>query len=246
MKLKYYYLAPMLITFVSLASHSENKKINLVSYENPPYYSKNLKKKGFLTHIISESFQKAGYTVNVDFKPFKRAYQEARSGIYDGIFTLWYRKEREQWFHYSPPININEIGFFKHRDLDIKYETIDDLRKYKIGVVRGYSYAKSITKAGLDLEEVTTPEQNLLKLIKRRIHLVLADKTVSKYHINKNHSDMKNSFQWITPALEKINQQLAISKKTKNSKKKMSDFVSSYNTLLKSGRVAAIKKKYGY
>ena len=82
----------------SLASES---KIEIVADNYPPYYGQDLPKGGVLTEIVVEAFGRAGYAVELKFAPWKRALEGAKTGKYEGIFTLWYRAEREEWFAYS-------------------------------------------------------------------------------------------------------------------------------------------------
>jgi polar amino acid transport system substrate-binding protein len=64
--------------------------VNLAATEYPPYYGKDLEGHGFMTELIIEAFAGVGYDVTVKFLPWKRALESAKSGKYDGLFTVWY------------------------------------------------------------------------------------------------------------------------------------------------------------
>ncbi|MEH6348401.1 MAG: transporter substrate-binding domain-containing protein, partial [Bermanella sp.] len=115
---------------------AKEKVINLAASEYPPYFSESMKNYGFITEITVEAFKKAGYTVKVEFLPFKRAYLQTREGQYDAIIDLWYTKEREEYFEFSHPLPSNILGFYKHKKNDIKFKIYSDLKPYKIGIVR--------------------------------------------------------------------------------------------------------------
>ncbi len=51
---------------------------------------KDLEGHGFMTELIVEAFARVGYDVTVKFLPWKRGLESAKSGKYDGLFTVWY------------------------------------------------------------------------------------------------------------------------------------------------------------
>ncbi len=51
---------------------------------------KDLEGRGFMTELIIEAFARVGHDVTVKFLPWKRALESAKSGKYDGMFTVWY------------------------------------------------------------------------------------------------------------------------------------------------------------
>lgn len=234
------------LVFVNENSFATEGSVVLVATEYPPYYGKNLKNHGFISEIIKEAYKAAGYTVKIDFLPWARALKETKRGRYDGLFTAWYRKEREQWFVYTDPLPPNIIGFYKRKDKDISYKTCQGLKPYVIGVIIGYSNPPAFEAANLKKEEVANNEQNMMKLFKNRIDLALIDKTMGEYIIATKIPEAADVLVWLEPPLEIANQYLIISKKTKDYQRKVEDFNRGLRQLTKNKMIEKIMAKHGF
>ena len=223
------------------------RKLNIASTEYPPYYSENLPNGGFLTEIVVEAFKRVGYEVEIKFLPFPRAVQETKEGKYDGLYSFWYRKEREEWFVYSdelpPP---TERGFYKQKDKDISFRTFEDLRPYVIGVYRGAAMPPGFDEASLKISEATDDEQNLRKLHKGRIDLALTENLVAKYVIRSQIPNAVPDLEWLPPALHVENQFLVLSKKTESYATILADFNRGLREIEADGTYEAIIAKHGY
>jgi polar amino acid transport system substrate-binding protein len=245
--MKYKLLAAILVYLIySLPVVANENKVVLAYVDYPPYYGKSLENGGPITEIIVQAYNKVGYGVKLEFVPWARGLAGAKEGTFDGLFTAWYRKDREQWFVFSAPLPPNEIVFYKRKEDNIKFNSFDDLKSYKIGVVRGYSNPHGFKEANLGIEEVTTDMQNLVKLAKNRIDLALMDKALGQYIIRTEIPEHANKLEWIDPPVEVVNQYLMISKQTKNFQKKVEAFNSGLKILSESGEVDKILAKHGF
>ena len=225
MKPKYFLLILCIVFVCAIKAYPEEKTVRLAGCEYPPYYGTSLQNNGFITEIITEAFKRKGYKVHVDFLPWKRALKLAKMGKYDGIYTIWYRKEREQWFAYSDPFPPNEIGFYKRREDTIPFATLEDLKPYIIGIVRGYTNPPKLEKAEyLIKEEVPTDVMNLTKLYHGRIDLALIDKTLAQYLIKTRFPEYADRIEWMGPPLELLYQHIGFSRKKEHYQKIVSDF----------------------
>ncbi len=75
--------------------------VNLSTGEYEPFTSEKLPDGGPLTDIVTRAFAESGYTVKVDFLPWKRGYAEALAGRIDGTFPYARNAEREKDFVFS-------------------------------------------------------------------------------------------------------------------------------------------------
>jgi polar amino acid transport system substrate-binding protein len=232
-----------MLTDISAAS----KQIILAATEYSPYYGERLPNQGVITEIIREAFKQAGYDVKIKFLPWKRALEMTRQGDFNALYTAWYRKEREQWFGFSDPLPIaNEIGFYKRKNLKISYRTIEDLRPYKIGIVRGYSNPAEFDKAKLDTEEVTEDRLNIQKLAVGRIDLALIDKIIGQHIIDTELPESAQKLEWLNPPLKIDNQYLMFSKKFDDYQEEIADFNRGLRQIIEAGIVKAIITKHGF
>ena len=217
--------------------------MTIVSTEFPPFTSKYLKNYGYSTDIVTQSFEEMGYKVEVKLYLWARALKLAKEGDVDGILA-WHSKEREQWFEYSYPVIPQIVGFYKRKNDTITFNSYSDLKSYKIGYVQGYALPSVLKGLELDINWVTKDEQNLLKLAKKRIDLVLIYKSLAQHLIHKKYPKLVNSIEWIEPAVAKNKNYVAFSKKTKNYKRKLKDFNLGISKLRSQGRVQKIIEQH--
>ncbi|MGI0119183.1 substrate-binding periplasmic protein [Zooshikella sp. RANM57] len=177
----------------SYAEESEHKVLQIVSGEYPPWASKDSKKGGFANHIISEVFSREGYFVEYTYLPWARTYSEAKKGGYDAT-SLWYpSKEREKLFYYSNSLGEEEVVFFHLKTTRFnQWNDFEDLKKYRIGATRGYTYIPefwiAVKDNRLNVVVNNSDEINFKMLLRGRVDLFLSA-TVSGYAIlNKNFS----------------------------------------------------------
>lgn len=243
-KLFYRLIAVFICLDILNVAEAAQRQVVLAATEYPPYYGEHLESKGFISEIISTAFQRVGYDVEVKFLPWKRAYGMAQAGDFDGVYTGWYRKNREQWFEFSDPLPANELGFYALRERNISYVVLNDLQPYKIGVVRGYVNPPEFEQARLNTIEVTEDRQNILSLSRGWIDLVLIDKFMGQYIINTEFPDSVNKFIWLDPPIKVENQYLMFSKKAKNFLKTSQDFNHGLKQLAQEGKIDAIITKH--
>ena len=73
--------------FVSNASAEEI--ITVATLEYHPWTGKNLKFNGFVNHVITEAFQRKGYSVKYTYLPWKRAVTETKNGKYSALSYVY-------------------------------------------------------------------------------------------------------------------------------------------------------------
>jgi polar amino acid transport system substrate-binding protein len=235
---------------LSLASSlcfASEKTLEIVADNYPPYYGKDLPNGGVLTEIIVEAFKRTGYDVEIKFVPWKRALEGAKAGKYDGIYTLWYRREREEWFAYSDPVSpASEIGFYKRKDKGISFETFEDLKPYTIGVGRGYERPPGFDEASLKISLAKDDEENLRKLHKGRVDLALTDKIVAKHVIDTRIPNANPDLEWLPPTLYVETNHFAFSRKTEDFVTKLADFDRGLSEIEADGTLKMIIAKHGF
>lgn len=226
--------------------YGTDKTVSIAATEFPPYYSADLKDGGFMTKLVTTAFNAVGYDVTIKFLPWKRALEGTKAGKYDGLYSVWYRKEREQWFVFSAPLPPSEIGFFKRKDQNISFEVLEDLKPYRIGIVRGYAYPPQFNAAYLDTDVSDDDESNLKKLLAGRLHLVLIDRAVGKYIIDEKYPERRHEVEWMTPPIEVIDQHLVISRKVPDFERKLADFDAGLRQISQEGTLQTIMREHGF
>ncbi len=66
--------------------------------------------------------------------PWRRAQQEVKKGVANGMFVIGWNKARAEWVHFSPPILKTEYGFFTHSGSGLTYKTLKDVAGLTVAV----------------------------------------------------------------------------------------------------------------
>jgi polar amino acid transport system substrate-binding protein len=150
--------------------------ITIATLEYAPWTGKNLKSNGFVNHVITEAFQRRGYTVKFTYLPWKRGVTETKNGQYSALSYVYWSKDREKEFYLSEPISVEKIVLFHLKSNPIKnWKILDELKNYKFGATRGYTYTKEFWKAAeskqLTVDVTNSDIQNFKKLLAGRIDI---------------------------------------------------------------------------
>jgi polar amino acid transport system substrate-binding protein len=140
----------------------------------PPYQSQELKYYGFVSLMVSEAFALEGVDVDFQFRPWKRAFEEARNGTAHASMVWSYTPERDEHFLFSDVLIVSDAVLFHLKSLPFDWAKNSDLDKYRIGGTLGYRYAIE-DWPGLQIERVPTDQQNFAKLVAGRIQLFPSD-----------------------------------------------------------------------
>ncbi len=164
----------------SLSSVVSANTITLANGEWAPYMSKSLKQGGFMTQIVKEAFEAEGYQVEFTYLPWKRGFEEAKAGKFDGSLIWGRNSEREQFFHFTDPVITLSTALFQQKSNPISWSDPSDLGKLKVGGVTGYAYGiEEYEKSGqVKIQRIASADNNYKKLSAGRLDVVLEDKDV--------------------------------------------------------------------
>jgi len=150
--------------------------ITIVSGEYAPWTGEKLKHSGFVNHVISEAFKNEGIIATYKFYPWKRGYMETKQGNFRATSYYWKSPKHEKDFYCSDTVNVEKLVFFHKKSFQMKdWDTLDDLKDYRIGACRGYTYTKEFWEAveskRLTVDVADNDEQNFKMMLKDRINL---------------------------------------------------------------------------
>ena len=163
--------------------------ITLTNGEWPPYTSKEFKYGGLLSRIVSEAFAAEGVTVQYEYMPWKRAYADAKDGKAAGVVGWTYTPEHLESMLRSDTIITVDKGLFHLKSTPFAWSNIEDLGKWKVGGTAGYPYGdaweKGLKEGKFKVGEVTSDEQNIKKLIAKKIDVMAMETDVVTYLTKK-------------------------------------------------------------
>jgi polar amino acid transport system substrate-binding protein len=168
------YLLLVLFMMASLA-HGQDVLLAIGGYA--PYIDKSQANKGFLSEIVVKAFKKEGLNAILEFKPWKRIeateIEENQRVSFGWIKT----HERSKRWLYSDVIMNTTTVFITPKAKGFKWSTLDDLKPFRIGVSRGYSYGNEFDamRAQFKIQEAASDEQNIKKLVNGRIDIFPID-----------------------------------------------------------------------
>jgi polar amino acid transport system substrate-binding protein len=224
-----------------VCSASAAEIITIATLDYAPWTGKNLKNNGFVNHVITEAFQRKGYTVKFTYLPWKRAVTEAKSGQYSALSYVYWSKLRDKEFYLSAPISEEKIVFFHLKSNPIKdWKTLEDLKNYKFGATRGYTYTKEFWDAAnskrLMVDVTNSDIQNFKKLLSGRIDIFPSGLVNGKSLLQKRFDAGKSHLLSIhSKPLSKTTGHLAFIKSKKNSESLLRIFNQGLAQLKKEG-----------
>jgi len=174
------FIVTMFVCFLLFqAPGFSQEKILISTGEWPPYTSEKMKHFGYSLHVISKAFETQGYQVEYKFLPWKRAYVMAELGKFTGSAAWFLNKKRQEEFYFSEPVSASTTVLFHRKDKVVEWNTLEDLKKYRIGITHGYTYGDLFNSAakqyGFKLDTSPTDVSGFKKLLKKRIDIMLCD-----------------------------------------------------------------------
>lgn len=220
--------------------------IKLASLEWEPYIGPKMPDNGYVAEIMNEAFKKTGKTVQIDYLPWARAVKMAKDGDYADYMPEYYSEDLKKDFILSAPLPGGPLGFFKKKASKITFKTLEDLKPYTIGVVRGYvNTAEFDSAAYLKKDEATDNLMNFRKLIAGRFELIICDKYVGEHILKTELKENFEEIEFVEPGLEKKDLYLCISKALPNGQKIVDEFNTSIKQMTDDGTMKKILEKHG-
>lgn len=179
---------PLLLVCMVLSSiaFADDRRVVLTTLEWPPYSGENLPGQGASVEIVRAAFAAMGYEVEFRFLPWLRAYDQAlHSHDVDGIFPEYYSAERAKHFIFSDVIGKSYLGFAQRINVHRRWESINDLARYKIGVVKGYvntpEFDQMVGAGRIEVDASVSDLFNLRKVAAGRVDMSVVDLNVFRY-----------------------------------------------------------------
>lgn len=260
-------LAVLLATHVSAAE----KKVTLATLEWAPYVGSELESEGLTAEVVKVAFDKAGYEIELEFYPWSRGLELAREGKVDGIFPAYRDPSREEHFRFSDPFAESPLGLYKMRAFAMmpgpggvshrtgysiefpvdpridQTEALSGLKQYTFGVVEGYVNTPEFDAADF-LTKVSAPtdEENLRRLFRDEVQLVVIDKYVAQNIMAKKFPWRMGETEFMMPPLEVRSLYVAFSKAAPDVERKLADFNAGLRVIREDGVLDRLKRKYGF
>ncbi len=175
--------AAVLSLALAMPAMAQDKTVKLTSLDWPPFSGDSQKDKGAATAVVQAAFAAVGYKVEVTFYPWNRAVALAKEGgDFQGYFPEYAGPEVAHDFILSAPLGSSPLGFAERAAAPVAWNSLDDLKNRRIGVVDGYvntdDLDQRIAQGTLQADKANSDLTNLKKLLAERIDLAVIDRAV--------------------------------------------------------------------
>ena len=219
----------------------------LYTEQYPPFnFESNGKLQGISVDLMVKILEKAGSKLNrnnIVLQPWARSYAQVQNEENVGLFAMTRSKEREKLFKWVGPIAPQTLALTALKSKHIKINSLDDIKKYSVGVIRDDISEQVLLKDGIpksNLQEVAETIQNIRKLNMGRIDLWAYGAEVAKWELKSNGFNPDN-YETIYN-LQKAETWYAFNPKTSDSV--ITALQNAYNELVKDGEYQKILDSY--
>jgi polar amino acid transport system substrate-binding protein len=164
---------------LSFAASAWGQTLTVVTEEYPPYnFQDNNSKKisGMATEVVEEILKRTSISYKLGIYPWARAYQMAQDAPNVLIYSIGRNEQREALFKWVDVIAPYDVYLYRLKSRpEIKVQSIEDIRHYKIGAVRDDVRAQYLEKAQVPMDLVVEDSANAKKLASRRIDMFPID-----------------------------------------------------------------------
>lgn len=223
------------------------KTIDITLFNWGEFVSKDIEGNGALAAIISSAFKDRNIVVKYQF----------HSPIYSYLLTKWGKtcaslpwfktEDREQYLYYSNPIKPSSTSILYLKDRfnnKLKYTRLDDLKKYKVGGLAGYSYEDIFYKKKFDYRSYREIPDAIRALILGEIDILVHNKYIIMNIVNKIFPNSKDRFEAHSKNFSEKNNYVIFSKRCKNSQEMLKEFNIGFENIKKDGTLKKILEKY--
>lgn len=167
------------VAALSVSSAMAAETVKLAIGDWAPYTSEKDPNGKILEKVVTEAFKLEGINVVYSYYPWKRSIEMVKAGEADGTFPWNRNAEREKDFVIpASSIRSDEGVYFHLKSKPFDWNTLADLKKYKVGVTIGYKQEQIYKDAGIKADAVPSEEMNFKKILEGRIDVYQTSKDV--------------------------------------------------------------------
>ena len=206
--------------------------LKLTTDEWYPYTSKN--NNGFIENIITKTLENSKIKYEIDYNNFDVGFNSSIQKSYNGTFPYFFTKERGEKFYYSLPIfEVENVLFYNKEKFN---NDIQNINKYKIGIVKGYAYKNIDINKFNNVIYLDNEIMGFDMLDKGEIDLLPSNKLVGIHIIKKYFNDFYTNIDYLkNKYITTDTLHLILNKNDKNNKNYMDLFNKSLKELKKNG-----------
>lgn len=222
------------------------KKVLVTAVDWYPYMSPSMEGNGFACEVVTYAFLAVGYETEFIFTTWEDSRDKVVNGLVSGMIGFAEDDGRSPTLVLSEPIAISkDVFFYKRRPTDnITFKKLQDLRGYRIGVVRGSYSLSAFQKAGLETDASSDAAFAFKKLYIDMVDLVSENSFVGWAIINRLYPDEIYKFAETTQAISEHPVHLVMAADNPRAEALLSTFNKGLTTLNDQGVYRNLLRKY--
>jgi len=211
--------AALAIIAIGAAAPATGQTVRALTEEWPPFnYLEDGRPAGYAVDVARCVFERSHVAYTMDVYPWARAYAVAQTTPNVMLFTTARVPERESLFRWIGPISPRRVHLFKlKRRTDIRVESLNDVRRYVVGVARDDASEQYLRSQGFvegkNLDYAPRGTSQLKKLVAGHIDFVTGTELSTAYYARINQLD-PTSFERSLLLLDEGGYYLAMSRGT--------------------------------
>lgn len=165
----------------------------------PPYIIDTSDYPGISVEIAQRAYASQGYQLEMDIRPWSRAFKEIQHGRDQIVIAAWYSASREPQLRFSNPYLYTEISLISRKDHPVPFGNFKDLKGKTVGIVEHYAYDDDFM-ASKWFQRVPASDliTNIRKVLVGRVDLFIEDARVARWTMVEN-SISPEEFTYIHP-----------------------------------------------
>ena len=229
----------------------ETDIIHIATGYYPPYvYESNGRIVGMDYEILTAVLQDMDAHYRLELMSWASGVHELDTGGVYAVFPYAKTSEREKSYVFSEKFydisrNYNYYTF-KGNDASGKINSIEDLRKFRVGAVSGYFYIDMFDKLGIKYEICSDEKEALTKLKQNRIDVLPMNVFVAGYIIENDFSYDADKFEYseLELSFEGVGDYLMLNKENPQANEFIEKFNKSLEKLKENGTISEITQRY--
>ncbi|MFT4907433.1 MAG: polar amino acid transport system substrate-binding protein [Oleispira sp.] len=221
--------------------------LTIVTEQYPPYnYEEQGSIKGMSTEVVSAVLKELDLEVDIEIYPWARAYDMASTQENVLIYSISRTPQRESLFNWVGVIaSIDFTIFALERRQDINIQSLEDIRAYMLGLVRGDALEQFFSANNFtEIERVNTNKQAMEMLLASRTDLWPISKQAGAYILKKNNMIPAQTVRAVFELEEFSSEDLYMAFSRSTNKKLVNDFKRALEKIKENGIYNEIISRY--
>lgn len=231
----------LVLALLLLSSPAAAEPWRIVCDENfPPYnFVEQGRVAGLDAEIIEALVRRAGGTPQIEPQPWVRVQDMLERGEVDAAFQFVGRADRFEKYIMVGPFRTGQTVFAARPGHGIRWRDLADLRNYRIGTIRGYTYGTAFDNdATLTKEAAAGDYSQLVRMLAaQRFDLVIGDRETLSYFARRNTLRL----DMLSPPLAEVPRYIAVPRTRADRAERLTGALAS---LRRDGTLMAILKRW--